>query len=924
MKRYSLLILGAVLLATACRREMETPLPPQPARYAEIGITLNANRNSGTRSLIEIDDEHVIRQVQLFAFDPQSGKILVYGPEAGDAAGSPVEAYRTSGQFSWALPLDTPIDIYTIVNWDSSLDMEALRSQAGNGTLTESVMESLVFACDDLSRFREMEEKGMLMTAVTPVTPTASSPAVNIHVRRLYAKYFIEFDLGEVEEKGLDFQALELRTRNWNRAVHYFGQGDKADSRTLLATGLDNADNQLTLLGQGDRQAWVYVPENLQGNREGATSWYRVYRLGSAVECCTFLDLKIRTKAADGSGSEFTQRLYLGADCKTNFDVRRNELRALKVRIHPEDMPRFRWLSPAVTLAPGETRTLYYDTDLEACRFDIPDNPGGTFSLHDRDDAAQTIRISVPGEASSGSCLVLGGQEGVCQATMRVDIVAPTVLTATWTREPSFVGMDARFRISGFLDGETITSVSSDHDAYVASFDGSAVTFAPGCTRQDILVSTSAGRTLTVPASAVMPELLPAGKSLSLSLDGTPVSDLVRYVRPGTETPLTGFNPEFFERYLTLETTITPSAAAYEDLFHASRNSSGDGTGTFSFCTWDISSFQTDAIYGKPAATADVRPPLEGGPSAEINLSVKPATTGEIMPLGVFHDFSLIPDYENIDPAYLARKGYSTSLSCTLPIQEMLTGAVSFSVQGLSGTGLILSDITGSAGNSYSFRITGGYQDGNTVNIRIRNMHSSTTVDIPVASVVRHYHAAVGGVRSPLTREQQPGTGQNGSEYGADIWFFTVMADFASPGSYLESPRYGNWPAEALEWKDLFNRSAVYGDCFPVEGTATPVYKDGKTILYFDPGYTATNFCGIQPPAYRQYYYVSEPRFPLNEAQAHYRDATPAFRMLRPGSTAETDEIITQTRFHVHRFDKLFPDSGGWICSDYSGPGFLF
>ena len=140
MKRYSLLILGAVLLATACRREMETPLPPQPARYAEIGITLNANRNSGTRSLIEIDDEHVIRQVQLFAFDPQSGKILVYGPEAGDAAGSPVEAYRTSGQFSWALPLDTPFDIYTIVNWDSSLDMEALRSQAGNGTLTESVM----------------------------------------------------------------------------------------------------------------------------------------------------------------------------------------------------------------------------------------------------------------------------------------------------------------------------------------------------------------------------------------------------------------------------------------------------------------------------------------------------------------------------------------------------------------------------------------------------------------------------------------------------------------------------------------------------------------------------------------------------------------------------------------------------------------
>ena len=80
----------------------------------------------------------------------------------------------------------------------------------------------------------------------------------------------------------------------------------------------------------------LYVPENCQGSISNpiADKWYNVQGfLGSKVANCTYVDMAVKIVDAEGCWKNYNAAMYLGSDCRTNFDVVRNVSTAITVKI---------------------------------------------------------------------------------------------------------------------------------------------------------------------------------------------------------------------------------------------------------------------------------------------------------------------------------------------------------------------------------------------------------------------------------------------------------------------------------------------------------------------------------------------------------------------------------------------------------------
>ena len=361
--------LAALLLPTSCLKETSGAGPGERAPLVSVELSLDEKAPDGdgaatTKSLVSVEAES-FQKAALFAFDASSGRILLDG-------GTPLTKVTTTKTLSWSLPAGVTVDLYTLANY-GDLDLTPYLS---NASLRESDLEALRFSCPDGEAFAALGRSGygIPMAGVAKgVLISAGNGPLTLEVKRLFARYDFFFDTAPFAAKGYTVHAVYIASGRSNTEVPFFveGFGQSAPSRLVEMDYGTSAD--LTGLDQASRShaATLYFLENCQGNKSGAAHWWEVPTAGlQGLDRCSYIDLGIRATDPDGNDMTFYYWIYLGDDCTTNFDVRRNSYRTIKLTMQtPDVLPPTRGLaiirgdSVLENALPGGCR-LYFETNL--------------------------------------------------------------------------------------------------------------------------------------------------------------------------------------------------------------------------------------------------------------------------------------------------------------------------------------------------------------------------------------------------------------------------------------------------------------------------------------------------------------------------------------------------------------------------------
>ena len=369
MKKTILFLATLLALTVGCQRAED--LSPDTPVFKEVAVNIGENGDE-TRSLISIEAED-FKKASLFAFYHSTGKIAVYPESAGDQAGTgPVAIEVTEKQFNWALPIGQALDIYVIVNYNDELG-STLAGYRSDGNLTETTLNALKFTALDNVYMSDVEASGIPMSGVVHTTLANENSPLNVTVKRLFAKYVLKFDLSELSASNASLQALHIVTENVNTEVPFFQDNFKQTVRSKFKEYDRASDLDLEQIQSG-QPIVLYVPENCQGSISNpiADKWYNVQGfLGSKVANCTYVDMAVKIVDAEGCWKNYNAAMYLGSDCRTNFDVVRNVSTAITVKIpyvppiiEGQDYFYFENHN-LVTVNGGEDVTLNYDTNLD-------------------------------------------------------------------------------------------------------------------------------------------------------------------------------------------------------------------------------------------------------------------------------------------------------------------------------------------------------------------------------------------------------------------------------------------------------------------------------------------------------------------------------------------------------------------------------
>ena len=312
MKRVLIFIFAAISALSCSEREMSGDLKPDVVQYAEhtFEISLPLDDSTATRSVMNADPDR-IKDVCAFAFDAGSGDILRY-PNGGGRAGDPVMTYVTgSSSVEWSLPLGVEMDIYAVCN---------MGQITAPSTLSEFLASpDLVYEISDVS---DLDGSGVPMTAVLEGIMSDRGSTLVLPARRIVSKYTVR-----LTDMPYDYEITGIRICNVNSRTTLFARNEAADASSVLIMGDWATEEDLALLNSGEG-AEFYMFENAQtttgsASLEAGSKWYEVHgQLAEKADLCTYLDI-----ISEHEGEARRDRLYLGRDCTSNFDVIRNTIR---------------------------------------------------------------------------------------------------------------------------------------------------------------------------------------------------------------------------------------------------------------------------------------------------------------------------------------------------------------------------------------------------------------------------------------------------------------------------------------------------------------------------------------------------------------------------------------------------------------------
>ena len=488
-----LLPLLLTVLATACLRE--SGQGAEELLFRPVRMEIREDGPDATKSLVGLQAE-AFRKAALFAFD-SSGKILLDG-------GVPVTKVTTTKNFSWSLPVETDLDLYILANY-GELD---LGSYLSSTTLRESDLEALTFRCPDSEAFAALGRSGygIPMAGVSKgVRISSASDPIPIQTRKLFARYDFFFDTAAFTAKGYTVHSVHIVSGKANTEVPFFGEGFAQSSPSKLApldcgTPSDLADLDYASRGHA---VTLYFLENCQGNKSGAAHWWDVASSGmSGLDLCSYIDLGIRATDPDGNDMTFFYWIYLGDDCTTNFDVRRNTCRTIRLTLKtPDEVPPTQGLaiiadrSVLSSTIPGAC-SLYFETTLTGDQIAVASSRSEvTASLSDFSSSSEHRVTAYPrsGHVTASTTAVYNS---AVNADISARITVGRQVSGSWAasdqREVSFGAYTPTITYALSLEAPSGTSAPSDESIALKAFYD---TFSDGVRTEHTDVTTHSGTT---------------------------------------------------------------------------------------------------------------------------------------------------------------------------------------------------------------------------------------------------------------------------------------------------------------------------------------------------------------------------------------------------------------------------------------------
>lgn len=420
MKKISIYLLALATIAVAgCQRETDFVSPEKgKTEYARIHVSMSdaaSQEEPDTKSVISVDDANTFVMAYMFAFDPQSGNVLKYENDlAGDEMkGKPIAVKTTVKDFSWVLPIQTPMDVWVLANPPQALQ-KTLDGMLSNSSLTKADLKSdeFVFRCESaetLKAYVENEDYLPMVGIVSGVTLTDYDSPLSVKLERLFAHYVLKINIDAFSQYDWTITSSFVRARNSNTELPYFREegdencykvmkldkssstgysesvsynmaGFRQTSSDKLSTvdeatpedilSLNNRDD----LGTSD-EAHFFFLENCQGKPETIPSSWSDVRLldDSVIGNCSFIEIGIAATKEGRNPQTFTYRIYLGQkDMKSDFDVKGNFTKRITLNLKPMSADGFAWLpneddlvNGKLMINAGQTKTVSFETTME-------------------------------------------------------------------------------------------------------------------------------------------------------------------------------------------------------------------------------------------------------------------------------------------------------------------------------------------------------------------------------------------------------------------------------------------------------------------------------------------------------------------------------------------------------------------------------
>ena len=491
--RTGVAVLALAFLLAACRREQ-----PEGAVFRTVETPY---LKTATRSLLTAPDIETKKTgITLAAY--RGGTLVTC-------------AHFTQGFEAMSLDLQpgNTHTIYALVN---------MGDRRGDIPVKESDLEMLTYTVPSYTEGTEsLTERGLPMAGKLVWDGSSSV----IPLERLLAKVTAHL--------SCDWEGAVItsaKVYNLNAKLKPFGTGAVSGPADLLSFQELQDGN-----GSSSLTAVFYVPENRQGtigsisssdekspDRNGTVDANRLK--------LTYLETTVTSTGGDYAG-QISYHSYLGNNATTNFDIERNARYDWTVVYHGDRTQDYDWkrdgdIFRVVVTADRTTAYVGETVRLTATCFRSDHGTESTVDMTDAvmwtklDGGSDGLSISTstpkgrvtatePGSASFRAVCSVNGLTAYGDSPVITFRELPP-LTVTWADRPTYVGNRGSFSVSGLVENEVITSVTSSDGAIAvpAATSGNTVYVNVTGTGTAILtVTASSGQTGTIPLTPGAPRL---------------------------------------------------------------------------------------------------------------------------------------------------------------------------------------------------------------------------------------------------------------------------------------------------------------------------------------------------------------------------------------------------------------------------------
>ena len=362
MKRLLLFIVFLLPFLASCTKEIREDVTGGGNDRVEVRIdldTVESQEQPGTRSLVNVSSAEEIKRGAAFVMNTD-----------GTLSDAGYVTFSSTKSFLVSLNKKTAYDIYVICNYRDG-DLTSCLTKAENGTLTASDLNALTFTCESKSAFQGLGSTGMPKAGITSISNTQivnGNEAVTCVVENLYSKWNFKINKASFEALGYVVAAVSISTTYTNTKAPWFTSGysvPRTDAGKAQLKAIDEGTTADVSSLSSNGTVVLYALENCQGTKT-CSHWYTAYdEFGTYKDFLTRVKLNINAKDQFNNDRVFSYMVCLGADCTTDFNVRRNVNRTVMISLADDKDDPHNWFAfdeHYISVRNNESVTVGYST----------------------------------------------------------------------------------------------------------------------------------------------------------------------------------------------------------------------------------------------------------------------------------------------------------------------------------------------------------------------------------------------------------------------------------------------------------------------------------------------------------------------------------------------------------------------------------